>query len=140
MPRAATRADSRGWSTTRTHALMISAGTTTLNTPGGSASRAQAPASAPAHDARPSLTSLPRWPASSSRYPKTLLTLPGTKPTLLETLATTGGEPKASSGGDVISDPEPTTAFIAPGASAAGRIGTNSPLATRTPTPQPRRG
>src|ERR1700684_1330693 len=51
-----------------------------------------------------------------------LLTLPGTSPTLFDTLATTGGTPKASSVGKVISDPEPTTALTLPAAVPAARI------------------
>src|SRR3984885_10124664 len=56
-----------------------------------------------------------------------LLTLPGTSPTLFDTLATTGGTPKASSVGKVISDPEPTTALTPPAAVPAARIATASP-------------
>src|SRR5215813_6461052 len=132
LPRADTHADSLGCSTTSTHSMMISAGTTTSNTPGGSASSAQAPPIDPANDAMPSRTNLPRWPASSSRYPKTLLTLPGTSPVLFDTFAMTGGKPNASSVGKVISDPDPTTALIAPAPIAAARIARISPPLTST--------
>ena len=39
---------------------------------------------------------------------------PGASPTVLETLAITGGTPSASSVGNVISVPEPTTVLIKP--------------------------
>src|SRR5215472_11769796 len=61
------------------------------------------------------------------------LVLPGTRPMLFETLAITGGKPNASRVGNVISDPEPTTALIAPAATAASRIATISPMLTREP-------
>src|SRR5580700_11913864 len=41
---------------------------------------------------------------------------------LFDTLAVTGGKPNASSVGNVISDPEPTTALMAPAATPAPRI------------------
>src|SRR5262249_58175556 len=109
----------------RTGAMMTSAGTTTSTAPGGSASSAQAPPIDPANDAMPSRTNLPRWPASSSRYPKTLLTLPGTSPVLFDTFAMTGGKPNASSVGEGISDPDPTTALIAPPPIPAAPIATS---------------
>ena len=52
--------------------------------------------------------------------------LPGTSPMLLETLAVTGGTPKASSVGNVIKVPEPTTVLIVPAATPANRIATTS--------------
>src|ERR1700683_250611 len=60
-----------------------------------------------------------------------LLTLPGTSPTLFDTLATTGGTPKASSVGKVISDPEPTTALTLPAAVPAARIASATAGPTR---------
>src|SRR5215469_5660465 len=47
---------------------------------------------------------------------------PGTRPTLLETLATMGGKPNASRVGKVIRDPDPTIALTAPAAMPAPRI------------------
>src|SRR5215469_3937 len=47
---------------------------------------------------------------------------PDTRPMLFETLAMTGGYPKASSVGNVISEPDPTTALTAPAAIPAPRI------------------
>jgi hypothetical protein len=43
-------------------------------------------------------------------------------PRLLETLARTGGYPKASRVGKVMSDPDPTTALMVPAAQPASRI------------------
>ena len=40
--------------------------------------------------------------------------MPGARPTVLETLAITGGTPSASRVGNVISVPEPTTVLISP--------------------------
>src|SRR5580700_6056756 len=54
------------------------------------------------------------------------LMFPETRPTLLETLATTGAKPKASSVGKVISEPDPTTALTAPAATPAPRIASAS--------------
>ena len=53
-------------------------------------------------------------PLNSSRYPQAELTAPGTRPTLLETLATTGGYPIASSTGKVMRVPDPITALMVP--------------------------
>src|SRR3954454_7804840 len=44
---------------------------------------------------------------------------PKTSPTVLETLATTGGYPTASRVGNVISDPDPTIALTAPATTPA---------------------
>src|SRR3954451_542122 len=52
--------------------------------------------------------------------------VPGTRPTVLETLAVTGGTPKASRVGKVMSVPEPTTVLIVPAAHPASRIATTS--------------
>src|SRR5579864_8213124 len=125
--RALIHADRRGWTSTSTQAIRISTGTMSLNALAGSDSNAAAPATDPAPAAAPSRSSRPRCPSSSRRYPNPLLTLPGTSPTLLETLATTGGKPKASRVGKVISDPDPTTALMAPAPQPAARIASASP-------------
>jgi hypothetical protein len=49
---------------------------------------------------------------------------------LFDTLATTGGMPKASRVGKVISDPEPTMAFMVPAATPAAKIATPSAMPT----------
>src|SRR5258708_4434504 len=59
---------------------------------------------------------------------------------LLETFATTGANPNASSVGKVISEPDPTTALMAPAAIAAARIANISPLATWSPASADGRG
>src|SRR5215469_3078227 len=125
--RALIHALSRGCATTSAQAMRISTGTMSLNALAGRASSATAPDSAPAPAATPSRSRRPRCPAISRRYPNPLLRLPGTSPTLFETLATTGGKPNASSVGKVISDPDPTTALTAPAAVPAARIATASP-------------
>src|SRR5829696_6653331 len=51
----------------------------------------------------------------------TPLTPPGTRPTQLETLASTGGKPTASSVGKVTSEPEPTTVLTPPATAPATR-------------------
>src|ERR1700735_4539965 len=48
--------------------------------------------------------------------------LPETSPTLLDTLATTGGKPNASSVGKGISGPDPTTALMGPAPTPGGRM------------------
>src|SRR5579872_2154516 len=53
--------------------------------------------------------------------------LPGTSPMLFDTLAMTGGKPNASRVGNVISEPEPTTALTPPAAVPAARIASASP-------------
>src|SRR5262245_29935143 len=63
--------------------------------------------------------------------------LPGTRPMLLETFAITGAKPNARRVGNVISDPGPTTALMAPAAIAAASIATISPLPTRPPAHGP---
>ena len=52
--------------------------------------------------------------------------LPGTRPTLLDTFATIGGYPNASSVGNVINEPDPTTALIPPAPTPAAKIATTS--------------
>src|SRR3954452_15992622 len=47
---------------------------------------------------------------------------PGTRPRVFVTLATTGSYPTASSVGNVIRDPDPTTVLTAPAAVPAARI------------------
>src|SRR5215469_13034228 len=59
--------------------------------------------------------------------------LPGTSPTLFDTLATTGAKPNANSVGKVISEPDPTTALMAPAAVAAARIAMTSAPVTGSP-------
>src|SRR5258708_38827971 len=56
---------------------------------------------------------------------------------LFETLAMSGGNPRASRVGKVISDPDPTTELIAPAATAAAKIARISVLGTRSPTHPP---
>ncbi len=51
--------------------------------------------------------------------------LPNVMPTVLLTLATTGPNPKASSVGKVMSDPEPTMVLMVPARNAA-------PISSRT--------
>src|SRR5262245_17325164 len=48
--------------------------------------------------------------------------VPGTRPTLLLTLASTGGYPKPISVGNVMSVPEPTTVLIVPAAMPAPKM------------------
>ena len=74
-----------------TRETPISAGTIALNASAGSTSSKIAPTSPPHRDAAPSLISRRRCPASSARYPYAPETVPGTSPTLLDTLASTGG-------------------------------------------------
>src|SRR3954447_20130434 len=52
--------------------------------------------------------------------------LPGTRPTVLETLAVTAGRPQASSVGKVTRVPDPTTALIVPAATPASRTASAS--------------
>src|SRR4051794_754380 len=52
--------------------------------------------------------------------------VPGTRPTVLETLAVTGGTPKASRVGKVIRVPEPTMVLIVPAAMPASRMAATS--------------
>ncbi len=61
------------------------------------------------------------WPRGSSRYPKDEAMLPGTRPTALLIVATTGGTPKATSTGKVMRVPDPTTALIPPAPTPARR-------------------
>ena len=56
---------------------------------------------------------------------------------MLDTLARTGGNPNASNVGKVISEPEPTTALMAPAPIAAAMIARISPLVTRIPAHGP---
>ena len=107
---------------TITTASPISAGTMSLNALCGSVSSRIAPTSPPQTDAEPSRIRRRRWPPSSDRYPYTPLATPGTSPTLFDTFASTGGYPKASSVGKVISVPEPTTVLIVPAASPAAKM------------------
>src|SRR5258708_38745909 len=56
---------------------------------------------------------------------------------LFETLAMSGGNPRASGAGKVLSAPDPTTELIAPAATAAAKIARISVLGTRSPTHPP---
>jgi hypothetical protein len=55
-----------------------------------------------------------RWPCRSARLPRTLETYPGKTETELVTFASTEGRPVAISVGNVISEPPPARALIAP--------------------------
>ena len=50
------------------------------------------------------------------------LALPGTRPTVLDTLASTGAYPRANSVGNVISDPDPTMTLMVPAARPAAKM------------------
>src|SRR6478609_11796360 len=52
--------------------------------------------------------------------------LPGTRPTVLLTLAVTGGTPNARRVGNVINVPDPTTVLMVPAATPARAISTAS--------------
>src|SRR5665647_2010655 len=58
---------------------------------------------------------------------------PATRPTVLETLATTGGYPKNSSIGNVINVPDPTIVLMVPAAIPAASSATTSYQGTRSP-------
>ena len=105
-----------------TRAIPISAGTMSLNAPAGSTSSRIAPTSPPHTDADPSRITRRRCPTSSARYPCTPEATPGTSPTLLDTFASTGGYPSASSVGKVISVPEPTTVLMVPAARPTAKM------------------
>ncbi|GAA1609246.1 hypothetical protein GCM10009733_001830 [Nonomuraea maheshkhaliensis] len=52
---------------------------------------------------------------------------------MLETLAVTGSTPSATSVGNVISEPDPTTALMAPATIPAAQIAASSHPVTQTP-------
>src|SRR5476649_815491 len=59
---------------------------------------------------------------------------PATSPTVLETLATTGGYPKNSSVGNVINVPDPTIVLRVPAAIPAASSAATSYQGTRSPS------
>lgn len=59
-------------------------------------------------------------------YARAPLIEPGARPTVLETLATTGGKPSATSVGNVMSDPDPATVFTTPAARPASSTARDS--------------
>src|SRR5690606_15134021 len=79
-----TRAEMRGWSTTRTRASATRTGTIVSKAVDGRVSSSIAPASPPAAAAIPSRSTRRRWPASSRRYPMAPLTDPGISPSALD--------------------------------------------------------
>src|SRR6476620_10519947 len=81
---------------------------------------------APRNDAGSCQRSRGPWPASSRRYPQVPDALPGTSPIALDIVAVTGGKPKATRVGKVISVPEPTTALIMPAPTPARKMATIS--------------
>src|ERR1035437_6591239 len=113
--------DRRGPMATNPNATKIRPGTIASKAP-GNASDSAPPVSPPTLETSPRRIALDRWPASSRRYPMAPLIDPGNRPTVLETLASSGAYPKASSNGNVISDPEPTIVLIVPAARPAHRI------------------
>jgi hypothetical protein len=72
----------------------------------------------------------PRRPVSSRRYPIAPVTDPGTRPSPLETLAVSGGNPSASSTGNVTRVPDPTTVLIIPAQTPATAMMAASPIVT----------
>src|SRR3954454_7950376 len=102
-----------------TSASAISAGTIARKAELGRRRSRTAPMIPPVTEALPSRRSRERWPVSSGRMARAPEADPGTRPTLLDTLAVTGAYPRASSTGKVISVPEPTTVLIVPAASPA---------------------
>ena len=69
---------------------------------------------APANDAGICQRSRGPWPSSSRRYPQVPEALPGTRPIAFDMVAVTGGNPNATSVGNVTRVPDPTTALIVP--------------------------
>src|SRR5262249_51796126 len=80
------------------------------------------PISAPITDIVPSRTERRRWPPSSERYPSVPDSPPGTSPIVFDTLACTGAYPNASSTGNVINVPLPTTVLTVPAPNPAAAI------------------
>src|SRR5690606_20162948 len=123
-----TRAEMRGWSTTRTRASATRTGTIVSKAVDGRVSSSIAPASPPAAAAIPSRSTRRRWPASSRRYPMAPLTDPGISPSALDTVAVTGGSPVASSTGNVIRVPDPTMVLMVPAPIPAAKTASDSQM------------
>ena len=81
----------RGWAAISRAATAMSTGTAALNTPPGRERSRMAPASTARSEAEPEL----EHPVAAGRPARPVghdpLTLPGTRPTVLDTLASTGG-------------------------------------------------
>ena len=73
-----------------TTAAATSTGTTTSKALSGSTSSRTAPTTPPAADAQANSLTWRRRPRSSSRYPTAPASEPGTSPSVLDTLATSG--------------------------------------------------
>ncbi len=116
--------------TTRISATINRTGTTCLKTVSGRCSSSQAPTMAPANDAGICQRSRGPWPSSSRRYPQVPEALPGTRPIAFDMVAVTGGNPNATSVGNVTRVPEPTTALIVPAPTPARKMTTISTVVT----------
>ena len=102
-----------------------------MNTFSGRCSSSHAPSTAPTNDAGICQRRRSHWPRSSRRYPQVPDTLPATKPTAFDIVEVTGGYPSATSVGNVMRVPEPTTALIAPAPTPANAIRIISTTGTR---------
>src|SRR5688572_12470797 len=115
---------------TSTQPIPISTGTMASKAAAGSQSSSSAPAMPPSSEAVPNHNTRRRSPVSSRPVAQAPESEPGASPTVLETLAITGGTPSASKVGNVIKVPEPTTALIKPAAAPAPKSASRSSQVT----------
>src|SRR5689334_6890795 len=121
----------RGPITTSTSASTSRTGTTVMNTFSGRCSSSHAPPPAPSSDAGICQRNRLHCPRSSRRYPQVPDTPPATKPTAFDIVEVTGGYPSATSVGNVMRVPEPTSAVMAPAPTPARAMRIMSTTGTR---------